>query len=304
MTRSLIIGMLLFVATLSVQPLAQDAPPAQNAPSPQGGGPPRGGGGRATFPAQQRAPGDPALIARGNGLYGAYCRACHGADLRGGDQGGPNLLRSPVVLNDRAGELLSPVILNGQRGTGVMPPIPMMPDDVRAVAEYIHSVAATMRGQGSPPAGDTPVLDVVVGDASRGQAYFGATCGSCHSVSGDLRGIASRIPDPTTLQNYWLSAGGVLGRGRGGPGSAGPPRREVMVTVTPASGAKVEGALVRIDDFYVVIRLADETERSFTRSGEVPLVEMRDPYEPHRKLLPTYSDSDIHDVTAYLVTVK
>jgi cytochrome c oxidase cbb3-type subunit III len=307
MTRSLALGTLLFVATLSVQPFAQDAPPAPTAPQPQGGAPPRGGGGggRATFPAQQRAPGDPALIARGNGLYGAYCRACHGADLRGGDQGGPNLLRSPVVLNDQAGELLSPVILNGQRGAGVMPPIPMKPEDVRAIAEYIHSVAATMRGQGSPPAGDVPALNVVVGDASRGQAYFAATCGSCHSVAGDLRGIASRLTDPTALQNYWLSAGGGLGRGgRGGPGPAGSPRREVMATVTSPSGAKVEGALVRIDDFYIVIRLPDDTERTFTRAGEVPLVEIRDPYEAHRKLLPTYTDSDIHDVTAYLVTVK
>jgi cytochrome c oxidase cbb3-type subunit III len=303
MTRSLVLGTLLFVGTLSVQPFAQDAPPALQ---PQGGGPPRGGGGgRATFPAQQRAPGDPALIARGNGLYSAYCRACHGADLRGGDQGGPNLLRSPVVLNDQAGELLSPVILNGQRGSGIMPPIPMQAEDVRAVAEYIHSVAATMRGQGSPPAGETPALDVVVGDASRGRTYFAATCGSCHSVSGDLQGIATRIPDPTTLQNYWLSAGGGLGRGgRGGPSAAGSPRRDVMATVTPASGARVEGALVRIDDFYLVIRLADDTERSFVRAGNVPLVEVRDPYEPHRKLLATYSDSDIHDVTAYLVTVK
>jgi mono/diheme cytochrome c family protein len=64
------------------------------------------GGARPPFPAQQRPPGDPAVIARGNGLYGVYCRACHGADLRGGDQGGPNLLRSPVVLNDQAGELI------------------------------------------------------------------------------------------------------------------------------------------------------------------------------------------------------
>jgi cytochrome c oxidase cbb3-type subunit 3 len=77
-----------------------------------------------------------------------------------------------------------------------------------------------------------------------------------------------------------------------------------MVTVTPASGAKVEGALVRLDDFYVVVRLADDTERTFTRAGEGPLVEVRDPFEAHRKLLPTYTDSDIHDVTAYLVTVK
>jgi cytochrome c oxidase cbb3-type subunit III len=263
------------------------------------------GGARSTFPAQQRAPGDPAVIARGNGLYGVYCRACHGADLRGGDQGGPNLLRSPVVLNDQAGELILPIVQNGQRGAGVMPPIPMMPNDVRAVAEYIHSVAATMRGQGSPPPGAAPVLNVLVGDATKGQTYFAAKCSSCHSVTGDLRGIASRVPDPIALQNQWLSAGGGLGRGgRGGPAASGMPRREVTATVTPSSGVKVEGTLVRLDDFYVVVRLADGTERSFARSGEIPAIEIRDPYELHRKLLPTYTDSDIHNITAYLATLK
>ena len=301
-SRSLVAGAVLFVVIVSVQPYAQGGPPAPGPQPPQGEGAGRrggGGGGRATFPAQQRPPGDPALIARGNGLYGVHCRACHGADLRGGDQGGPNLLRSQLVLNDQAGELIGPVILNGQRGASVMPPIAVQPDDVRAIAEYIHSVAATMRGQGSPPAGETPVLNVLVGDRTRGEAYFAARCAACHSATGDLQGIASRVPDPIALQNYWLSAG--RGGGRGGRGAGG---RQVMVTVTPAAGSKVEGALVRLDDFFVVVRLADGTERSFARSGEIPHVEVRDPYEPHRKLLPTYTDGDIHDVTAYLVTLK
>lgn len=283
--RGLVVASVVFVVMISIRVFAQ--------------------GGRATFPAQQRPPGDTAMIARGTGLYGVHCRACHGADLRGGDQGGPNLLRSPVVLNDQAGELILPIVQNGQRGASVMPPIRLMPDDVRAIAEYIHSVAATMRGQGSPPPGEAAVLKVLVGDASKGEAYFAATCGSCHSVSGDLRGIASRVPDPIALQNYWLSAGGGVGRGgRGGPGASGQSRPVVMATVTPSTGERVQGELVRLDDFYVVVRLKDGTERSFSRSGEVPLVEIRDPYEPHRKLLSAYSDSDIHDVTAYLATVK
>src|SRR5689334_3458338 len=92
-----------FMLVVSVRPSAQGG-----ATQPASGGG-RAGGGRATFPAQQRPPGDPALIARGNGLYGVHCRACHGVDLRGGDQGGPNLLRSDVVLNDQAGELISPI---------------------------------------------------------------------------------------------------------------------------------------------------------------------------------------------------
>ena len=301
-SRSLIAGAVLFIVAIAVHPSAQGGPPApgQQPPQAEGAGR-RGGGGRATFPAQQRPPGAPALIARGNGLYDVHCRACHGADLRGGDQGGPNLLRSPVVLNDQAGELIGPIVLNGQRGAAVMPPIAVEPDDVRAIAEYIHSVAATMRGQGSPPPGATPVLNVLVGDPARGQAYFASRCASCHSAAGDLQGIASRVADPIALQNYWLSAGRSGGRGgRGG----GPTRREVTLTVTPPAGSKVEGTLVRLDDFYVVLRLADGTERSFARTGETPRVDVRDPYEPHRKLLPTYTDGDIHDVTAYLVTLK
>jgi cytochrome c oxidase cbb3-type subunit 3 len=302
-SRSVIAGAVLFVATVSVQPYAQGGPPAPGPQPPQGEAGRRGGGGggggRATFPAQQRPPGDPALIARGNGLYGVHCRACHGADLRGGDQGGPNLLRSQLVLNDKAGELIGPVIVNGQRGASVMPPIAVQQADVRAIAEYIHSVAATMRGQGSPPPGETPVLNVLVGDRARGQAYFAARCSSCHSPTGDLQGLASRVPDPIALQNYWLSAG--RGGGRGGRGAGARP---VTVTVTPPAGSKIEGTLVRLDDFYVVVRLADGTERSFARTDEIPRVEVRDPYEPHRKLLATYTDGDIHDVTAYLVTLK
>jgi cytochrome c oxidase cbb3-type subunit 3 len=262
------------------------------------GGPPQGQGRNAPppFPAQLRPPGDPVLIARGTGLYGVHCRVCHGADLRGGDQGGPNLLRSDTVLNDKAGELITPVIVGGQ---GAMPPIRVTPEDARAITEFIHSVAAKLARQGGPPPGPAAVLNVLVGDAAAGEAYFKARCGACHSATGDLQGIGSRLADPTALQNYWISAGGALARGgRGGRG------RPMPVTVTPASGQKVEGTLVRLDDFYVVVELADGTQRTFRRTGDQPAVEVRDPLEPHIKLLPTYVDRDIHNVTAYLVTLK
>ena len=291
---SLAAAAVLFMLAVAVHPSAQGG---AEQPQGRGGG---GGGGRATFPAQQRPPGDPVLIARGTGLYGVHCRACHGVDLRGGDQGGPNLLRSDLVLNDQAGELIGRVIVNGQQGAGSsMPPIRVTPDDARAIAEYIHSVAATMRGQGNPPPGPAAVLNVLVGDAAAGEMYFNAKCGACHSATGDLRGIGSRLPDPTTLQNYWISAGGGLGRGgRGGRG------RPIRVSVTSAPGQQVEGTLVRLDDFYVVVELADGTQRTFRREGERPVVDVRDPLEPHKQLLPTYIDKDIHNVTAYLVTLK
>jgi cytochrome c oxidase cbb3-type subunit 3 len=262
----------------------------------QGGPPPQGRNARPPFPAALRPPGDPAVIARGSGLYGVHCRVCHGADLRGGDQGGPNLLRSDTVLNDQAGELILPVVANGQ---GAMPPIRITPEDARAIAEYIHSVTATMRGQGNPPPGAAPVLNVLVGDAAAGETYFKAQCGSCHSSGKSLQGIASRFPDPTALQNYWISAGGELARG----GRGGRPR-PVPVTVTSGTAPKIEGTLVRIDDFYVVVELADGTQRTFRRSGDQPIVDVRDPLETHIKLLTTYTDNDIHNLTAYLVTLK
>jgi cytochrome c oxidase cbb3-type subunit 3 len=284
-----------FIVTVSVAA----RPAAQDVTAGRGGGNPG-----AAFPAQQRAPGDPARIARGTGLYGVYCRACHGTDLRGGDQGGPNLLRSQLVLNDQAGEEIGPVVQNGRQGAvGTMPPFGLTPDDVRALAEYIHSVAATMRGQGNPPAGPVPALNVLVGDAASGERYFAAKCGSCHSATGDLRGLAARFADPAALQNYWISAGGSLGRGaRGAPPL--PPSRQVTAAVTTPGGGTVEGVLVRLDDFYVVLRIADGSERSFRRNGESPHVQVRDPLEPHKTLLPVYTDNDIHDLTAYLVTFK
>ena len=301
----------LLLASLAVRLGAQAAPPAnpQTPPAtpgaagrgaPQGAGaPPQGRGrGQATFPAQQRPPGDPEVIKRGNGLYGVYCRACHGTDLRGGDQGGPNLLRSQLVLNDQDGELILPVVQQGRQNPGmpVMPPLNIPPDDVKAIATYIHSVTASARGQGAPPEGPPVELNIVVGDAKAGQTYFAATCTACHTAA-DMQGIATRVSNPMALQNYWVGGGG--GRGRGGA-----PPTPVTAIVVDASGQKTEGRLIRLDDFSVVVALADGTSRSFRRDGDVPKIEVRDPRDAHRKLLPNYADKDIHDVTAYLVTLK
>jgi cytochrome c oxidase cbb3-type subunit 3 len=201
------------------------------------------------------------------------------------------------MLNDQDGELLQPVVRAGRGNAGMptMPAIDLTADDIRAVAEYIHSVLATARGQGSPPPGPPVTLNLLVGDATAGRAYFEAKCAGCHSTTGDLRGIGSRIPNPMQLQSAWV-AGGAGGRGGGtAPSTA---------TVLLSSGEKFEGRVIRSDDFIVALELADGTSRSFRRAGDVPKVEFRDPREGHRKLLPVYTDKDIHDVTAYLVTLK
>lgn len=108
--------------------------------------------------------------------------------------------------------------------------------------------------------------------------------------------------------------GGGGGRGgRGGRGGAGgpaadaaPPRtpRPVTVAVTLANGQRVEGRLDRIDDFIVTLTQADDTQRTFRRAGNVPQVQITDPLAGHKQLLLKYTDADIHDVTAYLVTLK
>src|SRR5215471_753340 len=153
-----------------------------------------------TFPAMQRAKADPQVVERGKAVFGINCVACHGADLRGGQLNGPNLLRSQLVLADKDGELIEPVIKNGRPERG-MPALPLNDEDVKAVIEFMHSLTAASPGQGAPPRTEAPPPDIVVGDAGAGRAYFDKTCSSCHAIDGDLRGIATRVDNPKTLQN-------------------------------------------------------------------------------------------------------
>ena len=301
---SAVLMLAVVVVQLHAQRGAAAAPPVPAAPAgqaAQGGRGARGGGGQGAptqgFPAQQRPPMDAALVARGNTLYGLHCRFCHGADLRGGEQGGPNLLRSEVTMNDQSGELIEPVIRGGRRNPGMpaMPAIDLSSDEIRAIAEYIHSILATARGQGNPPPGPPVILNVVVGDANAGRTYFEAKCSGCHSVTGDLRGIGSRISNPSQLQNTWVA---------GGAGARGGGTSSLTATVTLRGGEKFEGRVIRSDDFTIALAMADGTSRSFRRDGDVPKVEIRNPREGHIRLLPGYTDKDIHDVTAFLVTLK
>lgn len=273
-----------------------------------GGSPPAGGGrgqgrGAATFPQQQRPPGDPAMIERGKTIYAVICSACHGVDARGGQLGGPNLLRSQLVLADQEGEAIVPMVQSGRPDKG-MPPQPINAADAKAVATFLHSLLAAAGRQGSPPPTDAPPPNVLVGDAGSGQTFFAEKCTACHSATGDLQGIASRIPDAKTLQNIWVSGGGATGRGGRGGRGLGSSAAPVAVTVALPSGEKVEGQLRRLDDFIVTLVQVDGTERSFRREGDRPTVEIRDPLQGHRDLLAVLTDRNMHDVTAYLVTLK
>ena len=239
----------LFIGSVAAHVGAQDRPAAPptpaGAPAADAGGQGRGraGGGGAGrgFPAQQRQLADQATRDRGRLLYDINCRSCHGADLRGGETGGPNLLRSQLALTDLHGELIIPVVQQGRQTPGMpaMPPMPLPDADIVAIAEYIHAVQATARGQGAPPAGPPIQLNIVVGDPKGGAAYFNRTCTTCHTLQ-SLQGIATRIPDPMQLQNTWVAGGG----GRGGRGGSSP----VTVAVTLPGGQRFEGPLVRYDN--------------------------------------------------------
>lgn len=276
------IAFLVVAATLTLQ--------AQQPPAGGRGGRGVAPGGRPeAYPA--RPPADPASVERGKALYGVNCQFCHGADTRGGD-GGPSLLRSGIVLADQHGELMAPVLRAGRPG---MPTFTLTDDQIADIAAFVHTFRAAGYDESrfKPPS-------IIVGDAKAGEAFFNGKCAACHSATGDLRGIAAKIADPRLLQQTWLLPGS--GAGRGGP----PPVqvKPTTVTVTLPSGEKIDGKLDRIDDFMVALTTADGARRSFRTMGDTPKVEIRDPLQPHKDLLRTYSDADIHNVTAFLVTLK
>jgi len=191
--------------------------------------------------------------------------------------------------------LIAPIVKNGRPGG--MPALSLNDAQVADIAAFLHSMPVG----GRDIARSTPE-SIVVGDANAGKAFFAQKCASCHSVDRDLKGLGTRIPDPKNLQHAWLMPGGG---GRGGRGAAPtfniPP---TTVTVTLAGGQKIEGRLERVDDFLVTLRDAEGNLRSIPRKGSVPRVDIHDPLQPHLDLLPVYTDKNIHDLTAYLVTLK
>ncbi len=249
----------------------------------------------------QRKAADADTIARGKALFGVNCVACHGADARGGQLNGPNLLRSQLVLGDHDGELIEPVIKNGRPERG-MPAFPLSAEDVAAVVEFLHSLTAASPGQGAPPKSETPPPDIVVGNAEAGRDYFGQHCRECHAPD-ELRAVVSRVSDPKALQNLWVS-GGAAARGRGRGNADDPSRPAVTATVTPRGGEPVRGRLTFIDDFEIKIAQEDGTLRTFARNGDVPRVDIADPWAKHKELLSELTDKAMRDVTAFLVTLK
>ena len=243
-----------------------------------------------------RPPVDPATADRGRALYAAECVSCHGPSARGTDKA-PSLIRSIVVLNDRYGSLLGPFFKKGHPMESGKPSAGLADTQVVDLMHFLRQrINDTLRGSDV-----FDVKDILTGDPKAGETYFTGEgkCTACHSPTGDLAGIASRIPAPVDVQQRML-----FPSGRGGRGAAPASRRStVTVTVTPASGAPQSGALLEEDDFHVTFRDASGGIRVVRKAAGVK-VDRVDPLQAHHELLDRITDKNIHDVVAYLETLK
>jgi cytochrome c oxidase cbb3-type subunit 3 len=267
------------------------AGPGGAAPSPQS--PPippqrRGGGGGRTYPTYEAG-----AVERGQKQFLATCGFCHGSNAKGGESG-PDLLRSVLVLDDDHGDKIGPVILHGRPDKG-MPKFDFTNEQISDISAFLldRIKAAALRGT-------YQILNIVVGDPKAGQAYFEQHCTSCHSATGDLAHIAAKY-SPVDLQQRIV----MPRQGRSGfMQPSAPEMKPITVTVTLRSGQSFSGNLERIDDFNVSLTDANGDYHSFTREGNDPKVATTDPLKSHTEMLSKYTDADIHNLTAYLVTLK
>ena len=275
---------------------APPAPPQAPPAPPQAKQAGREGRGNRPPDYPERPPAAPEQLAHGQQLFGGNCSFCHGSDARGGEVG-PNLVRAQVVLDDQHGELITPIVQDGIPARG-MPKFALSAADIADIAAWLHNQPLSDRGTPSK-------LDILVGNATEGEAYFGGAghCTQCHSVAGDLAGIGGRY-EPKAIQNLIVSGGGA----RFGRRSAGAEPSAKLptptVTVTLPSGQIVRGELDHFSAFMVALRDSDGTYRSFARHGSIPKVVVTNPLQWHIDMLPKWRDADIHNLTAYLVTVK
>jgi cytochrome c oxidase cbb3-type subunit 3 len=238
--------------------------------------------------AQEKPAKDTAALDRGRTLFEQSCGFCHGPDATGAR--GPDLVRSPLVAHDVHGNLIGDVIRHGRPDKG-MPPIATMADeDVTAIATFLHARALeAIESSGVPRS--YPVEKLLTGNADTGKAFFNGAggCKNCHSPTGDLAAIATKY-SPIELEAHMLYPGGRQATAH------------ATAVVTLPSGEQIKGALVHADDFMVGLRDAFGWYRSFPRDRVK--VELQDPLTAHRELLGKLTQADVHNLFAYLETLK
>jgi cytochrome c oxidase cbb3-type subunit III len=233
----------------------------------------------------QPTPEERAAIERGRAQFQPSCGFCHGPDATGAR--GPDLVRSSLVAHDVKGDLIGEVIRNGRPDKG-MPALPLGTEQISDIAAFLHARAKEAVESAGVPS-DYPFEKLLTGNAGKGKAYFEGAggCAGCHSATGDLAGIARKY-NSIELQAHMLY----------------PDKKPILATVTLPNGEKLSGTVAHVDDFIVGIRMGDKNGwyRSFPRK-QVKL-ELSDPLEAHRELLPKISQAQMHDLFTYLYTLK
>ncbi|MEO8483207.1 MAG: cytochrome c [Acidobacteriota bacterium] len=236
-----------------------------------------------------------AAVDRGRRVWALECTSCHAATARGSDQV-PSLLHSLLILKDRQGSELGPFLKKGHPTQSGRPSASLTDAEVADVMQYIRQrINDTLRGSALFEPGD-----ILTGNATSGAAYFAGAggCGACHSPTGDLAKVGTRY-GPVDLQQRMLFPVAARFGGRGGA----PSRTAITVTVTPQSGLPITGQLIEQDDFFVSLRDASGVMRTIRRTPAVK-VAVEDPLRAHHEWLDRVSDADIHNLVAYLVTLK
>jgi len=230
----------------------------------------------------------PALVEQGSALFRQDCSFCHGRDATGGESG-PDLTRSKLVAADVNGEKIAPVVRSGVPEKG-MPPFDRTDEQIASLVAFIHTQQTVLAQGGRKGAGGRKGVDpedLQTGNVAAGRKYFESAggCAGCHSPTGDLAGIASRYKG-LELEERMLY----------------PSRVKSKVTVTLGSGQHVTGTLEYLDEFTVGLTNADGVYQSW-RTRDVKY-KVDAPVEAHVELFSKYSDEDVHNLMAYLQTLK
>lgn len=230
---------------------------------------------------------DPASVRRGQPLFISSCGSCHAANATGTAKG-PNLIRSAVVRHDKDGSAIAGVIKSGVPHTTTAA-ARLAPEQVSDVVSFLRDLIQTYdKSSSGPMPADYPVRLLLTGNAQAGRAWFNGAgkCSTCHSPTGDLAGIAGKY-SAVELQTRFMM-----------PRTAKPK----MATVTLASGARVTGELLVLNTYDVSVRTADGKTQSW--AADAVKVDVTDPMQAHRDLLPKYTDAAMHNMFAYLWTLK
>lgn len=231
-------------------------------------------------------------VQKGQSLFATQCAFCHGRDAAGGETG-PDLTSSELVERDINGNEIGPVVRSGRIDKG-MPPFSLSDADLAAVVAFIHDQKTKMESHAGRRR-SVQAEDLQTGNAEEGKQYFNGAggCAKCHSPTGDLAGVASRLRGLALLERMLYPWGRRTGASFSSP---------VTATVTLASGETVTGKLVYRDEFVIGLVDSSGWYRSWFKSNVK--FKVHNPLEAHSEQLGKYTEETMHDVLAYLQTLR